>query len=219
MTEGSRSASSNPNSSADAGGRGGESTELSWDNAREEAPARPRLTSSVADIEYLQRPTRAVVALILVISAVLIAVILMVVAGLRVEDLTESLVNTLPEDVIGEYSDADVSLSAEVMLVAMGGLVALLLLTLVMNVRSLVVRRSGAARISFVIMLCLYLPVAAASLVVLDAAPIFLLVACGHGLGLLAALFLVCTPRVGQWLRQEEQPRMIRLEPGDSPSR
>ncbi|MGO3735020.1 MAG: hypothetical protein ACTJFR_07740 [Canibacter sp.] len=186
-------------------------SELSWDVQRTTAPERPELVSTVPDEELIARPSRIWVAFVFVILAVLAFAAVTALAALRIEDLRESLVGALPDDLLDDYPEDDTNRAAYVLLGSVGGFGALLTLIHLLSTLSLTFGRSGAARVMLVTTVVIFIPVSVLSTIVREDTTMALLVSAIAGVCLVTAVILVCTPRVTRWLRQSAGERSTPL--------
>lgn len=179
----------------------------SWDAARTEAPTRPQLASSLADESLVARPRRLIVAFVATLVAAAAWIAITVLAGLRLEDITDTLTVTLAAELTEEYEEGDLERAVRVLLGAAAGLGFVLILTQVLSAAACVFRRSLPARISFVVVTVFALPVVLFTPVLYDGdsrdATLSIITIV---LTVLAAL-LFCSPAASRWLRQREDAR------------
>lgn len=185
--------------------------DLSWDAVKDQAPERPTFVSSLAEEPLLERPRILHIAAGLVGAAALAFLAITVLAILGLDDLRSTLLSAVPEDLSDEYSDDDIEASVTVLLAAFGVLGALLTLSQVLSVRSLVRRQHSGARVFYLVVTVLYVPVAFMGGLLLDADVLDLCLLGLSVLCLVAAGILMCVPAVTAWLRQRDQRRSIPL--------
>ncbi|OUZ08264.1 hypothetical protein BHE97_13610 [Aeromicrobium sp. PE09-221] len=177
----------------------------SWDVDRRDAPPRPSVATDFAPEPPIERPRRVAIAMWLVFVAAVIFVGLTVLAGLRLGEVREAVTAALPSDLEEDYTASEIRRAVRVLIGAVAGLGLLLTVMQVLAIVSVAKRRNTTARVLFITVLVLYLPVAAVgpsvrSFGAYDTALSGLAVA-----SLLVAMILICTPAVTRWWRQPDR--------------
>lgn len=195
----------------------------SWDVDRWGAPKRPSFASNFTPEPAIERPRRITVASWLVLAAAVIFLALTALAAWQFGEVRDTVTEALPSDLEADYTAGEIRRAVRVLIGVVAGLGLLLTLMQVLTIRSVSRRRSGSARVLFVVSVVLYVPVAVISTSIralgrYDPAATTVAVLC-----LLIAVVLVCTPTVSAWWRQPDRrdpaPLIPREEtaPGESP--
>lgn len=186
-------------------------TQPSWDAQRENAPKRPEFASTVPEEILIARPKRVWVAFIFVLLAVAAFAAVTFIAVMKVDELRDTLVTSLPDDLLADYSEEQTEKAANVLLGSVGGLGALLTLLQLLSSLSLTTGRSGAGRIMFIVTVVIFLPVSALSTIVREDDTFALITSAAAALCLVIAVIVVSTRRVTRWLRQRDGERSTPL--------
>lgn len=189
----------------------GQSNELSWDAASTGAPDRPTYASTIPEDAYIDRPRRIVAGFVLVILAIVAFVVFAVLAAWRFEEIRDTTIAALPDDLTSDYTDEDLERAVQVLLAAVGVLGLVLALLQLLSANTLMVNRSAAARVTLVVVTVVFLPVAFVALVVAEAGIVDTALVGAAGLCLLTAVALACTPKASRWLRQSAKRRSTPL--------
>lgn len=196
---------------------GAEHEPLSWDSARPSAPERPSFASNLPDDTLIERPRRVGLSLVLVIVAVATLTLLNVLAAFNFDIIRDTTIAALPDDLTTDYAESDVRGAVLLLLIVVGGLGLILSLIQLASASILRMRRSSGSRAVLTVATILHLPIVFLAFALRDAGAADAGLTLGSAIVLLAAVTLVLTPKVSQWLRQNEQPRTIPLvtaEPG-----
>lgn len=177
----------------------------SWDVAREEAPERPELPASLVEPPTLDRPRWLIAAFAFVLASAAVWVVATVLAALRLEEITGTLLDALPTELAEDYGAADRELAVQVLLGAAGALGFVLTLAEVLSARACVVRRSSSARITFLVVALLSLPVTLITPALRDGGTVDTALSGAIAVLLLGAAVLLCLPATSRWLRQSEE--------------
>ena len=190
----------------------------SWDVDRWGAPKRPSFASNFTPEPPIERPRRVVVATWLVLVAVLIFLVLTALAAWRFGDVRATVTEALPSDLEDDYTAGEIRRAVRVLIAVVAGLGLLLTLMQALTIRSVARRRSGSARVLFVLSVVLYVPVAVLSTSIralgrYDLAATALAILC-----LLVAVVLVCMPAVSAWWRQPDRREPAPLIRSEEPA-
>ncbi|TSD65187.1 hypothetical protein [Aeromicrobium piscarium] len=177
----------------------------SWDVDRSGAPKRPSFASNFTPQPPIERPRRVTVAVWLVLTAVVIFLALTALAAWQFGDVRDTVTEALPTDLEADYTDGEIRRAVRVLIGVVAGLGFLLTLMQAVTIRSVARRRSGSARVLFVISVVLYLPLAVLSTSIRALGRGDLAASAVAVLCLVVAVVLVCTPAVSAWWRQPDR--------------
>lgn len=186
-----------------------ENEDLSWDQQMQKAPERPHFVTNLVDSELIERPKRVIIAFVFVVIALIILVVSNVLAINNFEGFRDSLIGALPEEITDEYGEEDQILAVNVLLGTVAGLLLLMALVLAMTSATVMIHRSKAARIMFVVFGVVYLPVAFVAMVIREGGNQDMLLSALTVVFLFLAAVLFFTPRSSRWLTQKDDTRPI----------
>lgn len=188
-----------------------ESSNFSWDTARESAPKRPDFISSVDEEPIISRPKIVWVAFSFIAISTLLFWVVTAIAALNFEDLQKTLVDVMPDDLKEDYEEEDATKAATVLLVSVAGAGVFLNLIILFAGASLAFRRNLAARPVILITSLLYLPAAFVAFTIRDGGTQDLILSMVSALFLFLALVLIYMSVTSKWLRQKEKHRKKQL--------
>ena len=191
-------------------------TAPSWDAAREGAPPRPEFISSLPEQMFVARPKRVIIAWVVVFAGVIGVLIVIASAAFRIDALRDTMLAALPEDMTEEYAEADIQRAADVILAAIGGLSVLVALGQLLSMSALAARRSTAARLVFIVLTALSVPVTLLTIIVGEGGTPVIVMNAMIVCGMFTAAVMICTTPVSTWLRQSEERRTVPLLPSGS---
>lgn len=188
----------------------------SWDSTGQTAPERPEIAKNLPEDNLISRPRTVLTAHIFIIIAVLSIGAFLIIALNHLDEIRLTLVTALPDDVFEEYDQTDIDKSTNIMLAILGAFMVLLLLIQLLSSRAVAIRRKAGGRVILIIGAALYLLTSVLALAVRDGNNLDLFLVVNGAALILMALLLFHTPRAGHWLKQNETPRYIPLQPSDS---
>lgn len=182
---------------------------VSWETELTSMPERPGLTSSLPEEQRVARPLRLTVALTCCGLAALFVGAALLVAALKLDEIKDHLVQTLPADLAKEYTSDDTHMAAGVLLVALTIVSVVCTFILLASLFTVAIRRSAGSRAAHLIFSVFMFGVLIVTALVRELDAIDLVLFGGAILCLLLTNMLVLTPRVSLWLHQsEERPRI-----------
>lgn len=190
--------------------------EPTWETARTTVPERPELVSNLPEEHRIPRPRRLRFACCLVLAGALCLAVVIALAAADLEALRDALISALPDDVADDYDEPDLERAADALLLVLAGAAVALMAGQLLGLRALLARRSAIARIVFVALSVLAVPVALLVLVVAagdghEQRPPAVVLVGAFLLASFAATVLVCQSPITRWLRQSEERRRIPL--------
>ena len=188
-----------------------EGDDFSWDTEREGAPERPVIPTNLTDEPLMPRPRRVFVAFWFVLAGGAIFIALTVIAALRLEEILGTLTEAIPDDLTEDYTEDDIERATYVMLAAASALSLLLFLFQLLAASTVLRRRSAGARVFYVVVTLVHIPVTIVSPILRDGHTSDLVLSGIGAACYLIAAVLLCTRRVSTWLRQEEQAMPVPL--------
>lgn len=181
----------------------GENGRLSWEDARSSAPLRPPIaTGAVEPTTLVDRPRRLSAAVLLVVIAVAVLIFAAFQILVNLGDARESLVTIMETELDEDYSSADMTLAANVLLGASWGGALLGAVIALISVCLIPTKQSRSARNWFVAMTLILVPAMAVTILLRDASGVDLVVSAGGLVLLCIAIVIVLTRRVTLWLGQ-----------------
>lgn len=184
---------------------------LSWDSERDGAPARPKFTTSLPEKMFVARPRRVMVAWVLVLAGTIGTLYGIASAAFHVEALRDAMLAALPEDLTEEYDASDIQRGADVILAAIGALSLIFVLGQMLSISTLTFRRSTAARVVFILLTVLSVPVTLLAFIVREGSTADIALSATIVFGMFTTAVIICTTLVSTWLRQSEERRTIPL--------
>lgn len=182
-----------------------------WDLARTNAPVRPQVPTGIPEEPRVDRPRRLTIAVVLATVATACFLAVLVSAVLHLEEIRESFITVLNENLEDDYDEDDKTRAVHIMLAIIGGFSLFLALALLVSTIAVRANKSAGARVFLIVLFVLFLPTAFAVTSLREENWPELLLGGVAALGFLSAAVLAWTRPVSIWLRQRDQPRSTPL--------